>query len=200
MTKFYALMASAALATLIGGTVVWTTLQGDPECGIATVAGASIGGPFELLDQSGEPVSEVDVIDRPSLVYFGYSFCPDVCPFDVARNALAVDLLEERGVDVKPVFITIDPERDTVEAMDEYAGDMHPKMVALTGSDAQIKAAADAYRVYYRKGPGEGAFYLMDHSTFTYLMLPETGLAAYFKREVTPEEMAEQTACLVAGS
>ena len=199
MTKIYALMAGVALVALVGGTAIWTSFRGHPECGAGAVVGASIGGPFELLDQKGALVTDVEVIDRPSLVYFGYSFCPDVCPFDVARNALAVDLLNEQGLEVKPVFITIDPERDTVEAMASYASDMHPNMTALTGSDEQIKAAADAYRVYYRKGSGEGDFYLMDHSTFTYLMLPETGLAAYFKREATPEEMAEQTACLVAG-
>ena len=200
MTKFYALMAGTALVALIGGTAIWTSLRGHPECGTSAVAGATIGGPFELLDQTGALVSDAEVIDRPSLVYFGYAFCPDVCPFDVARNALAIDLLEEQGLDVKPVFITVDPNRDTVEAMASYAGDMHPKMTALTGSEEQIKSAADAYRVYYRKGSGEGEFYLMDHSTFTYLMMPETGLATYFKREATPEEMAEQTACLVASS
>ena len=202
MTKLYAGVAALALAAIIGGTALYTTLQTPNSCGGNAVAGGSsaIGGPFELVASDGKSVTEADVIDRPALVYFGYTFCPDVCPFDVARNALAVDILEEQGVDVRPVFISVDPERDTTEVLSVYEEDMHPKMMALTGSADQIKAAAQAYKAYYAKGSGEGEFYLMDHSTFTYLMLPETGLATYFGRDTSPEEMAEQTACLVAGS
>lgn len=199
MSRLYAGVAALALSAIIGGTALYTLLATPRSCGGNAVAGgsAAIGGPFELMQPDGQIVTEADVIDRPSLVYFGYTFCPDVCPFDVARNALAVDILEEQGIDVRPVFITVDPARDTTEVMAQYSADMHPKMVALTGSDEQIKAAAKAYKVYYAKGSGEGEFYLMDHSTFTYLMLPEAGLATYFGRSSTPEEMAEQTACLV---
>ena len=197
MTKLTAVISAIALAVLIGGTAAYTYLRPLPECGGNSVAGgnAAIGGPFELLDGAGRIVTDADVIDGPTLVYFGYTFCPDVCPFDVARNALAVDLLDEMGHDVTPVFITVDPARDTVEIMDRYARDMHPKMIALTGSEDQVKAAARAYRVFYAKGSGEGDFYLMDHSTFTYLMFPETGLATYFGRTASPEEMATETAC-----
>lgn len=199
MTRLYAGLAAVVLAVMIGGTAVWTTLARDTQCGGNAIAGgsAAIGGPFELLDGSGRVVSDSDVIDGPVLVYFGYTFCPDVCPFDVARNVLAVDILEEQGVDVAPVFISVDPDRDTPEVMASYGEAMHPKMIALTGSAEQVKAAAQAYKVYYAKGSGEGDNYLMDHSTFTYLMLPESGLATYFGRTVTPEEMAEQTACLI---
>lgn len=195
MTKLYAGVAALALAAIIGGTAYWTS-SAETECGTAAVAGSAIGGPFELVNSNGTLVTDKDVIDRPTLVYFGYAFCPDVCPFDVARNALAIDLLEEQGVDARPVFITIDPARDTPEELASYAADMHPKMVALSGTDEQIKAAAQAYKVYYAKGEGEGDFYLMDHSTFTYLMMPETGLATYFKRDDSAEYIAEKTACL----
>lgn len=202
MSKLYAGIAALFLAAIIGGTALYTMVRAPNDCGGNSVAGgsAAIGGPFELVAPDGSIVTEKGVIDRPSLVYFGYTFCPDVCPFDVARNALAVDILEEQGIDVRPVFISIDPERDTPEVMGQYATDMHPKMIALTGSAEQVKAAAQAYKVYYAKGSGEGDFYLMDHSTFTYLMLPGSGLATYFGRDDTPEEMAAQTACLVAGS
>lgn len=195
MTKLYAGVAALALAAIIGSTALWTSLA-DTECGVSTMAGATIGGPFELLNSDGALITDKEVIDRPTLVYFGYAFCPDVCPFDVARNALAVDIMEENGLDARPVFISIDPARDTPEAMASYAEDMHPKMLALTGSDEQIKAAAQAYKVYYAKGEGEGDFYLMDHSTFTYLMMPDTGLATFFKRDDTAEGIAEKTACL----
>jgi protein SCO1/2 len=187
---------------MIGGTAVWTTLATEHDCGGNAVAGgnAAIGGPFQLVDPSGATVTESDVIDGPTLVYFGYTFCPDVCPFDVARNALAVDVLAERGLDVTPLFITVDPERDTPEVMASYAADMHPEMVALTGSAEQVNAAAQAYKVFYAKGEGQGEFYLMNHSTFTYLMFPGSGLATYFSREASPDEMADQTACLIGAA
>ncbi len=202
MTKLTAAISAIALAALIGGTAAYTYLRPAPACGGNSVAGgnAAIGGPFALLDGAGRSVTEEEVIDGPTLVYFGYTFCPDVCPFDVARNALAVDLLDEMGHDVTPVFITIDPARDTVEIVDRYARDMHPKMIALTGTEEQVKAAAQAYRVFYAKGSGEGDFYLMDHSTFTYLMFPETGLATYFGRSASPEEMATETACHIGNA
>ena len=201
MSKLYAGISALVLAAIIGGTALYTTLQRPDDCGGNSVEGgsAAIGGPFELVAPDGIIVREPDVIDRPALVYFGYTFCPDVCPFDVARNVLAVDLLDEQGIDVRSVFISIDPERDTPEVMAKYAQDMHPKMMTLTGSAEQVKSAAQAYKVYYAKGSGEGEFYLMDHSTFTYLMLPETGLATYFGRDATPEDIAQRTACHVGG-
>lgn len=199
MTKFYAILAAMALTAIVGGTALYTFLRPPASCGGNAVAGgaSAIGGPFELVAADGRLVTEAEVIDRPALVYFGYTFCPDVCPFDVARNALAVDLLDEQGIDVRPVFISIDPERDTPEVLSDYQANMHPKMVALTGSPQQVKAAAQAYKAYYAKGSGEGEFYLMDHSTFTYLMLPGTGLATYFGRDATPEDIAGQTSCLL---
>lgn len=198
MTKLYAALAAFAVALMVGGTAIYTQFQAQPnQCDASSTAGAAIGGPFELVNASGETVTDVDVIDRPSLVYFGYSFCPDVCPFDVARNAEATDLLKEAGYDVKPVFITIDPERDTPEVMADYQFNMHPDMSALTGSAEQIKNAAAAYKVYYARGTGDDEFYLMDHTTFTYLMLPGNKLAAFFRREDNAETIAEKTACLI---
>ncbi|MDJ1015945.1 MAG: SCO family protein [Paracoccaceae bacterium] len=197
MTRLSALLAAFALTALIGGTALWTLTRPAPTCGGNSIAGggSAIGGPFELVDGTGAIRTETDVIEGPTLIYFGYTFCPDVCPFDVARNAIAIDILEEMGHDVTPVFISIDPERDTPEVVASYADDMHPKMVGLTGSAEQVRAASRAYKTFYARGSGEGEFYLMDHSTFTYLMFPETGLATYFGREVSPEDMAEETAC-----
>ena len=197
--RLYAGLAAGALAIMIGGTAVWSTLAGDNDCGGNAVAGgnAAIGGPFQLLDGAGNLVTDKDVITGPTLVYFGYTFCPDVCPFDVARNALAVDLLAENGIAATPLFITIDPKRDTPEIMASYAADMHPGMIALTGSEDQVREAARAYKVFYAKGEGEGDFYLMNHSSFTYLMFPETGLASYFSRDASPEAMATEIACHV---
>lgn len=159
------------------------------------ISGADIGGPFTLTDHTGERVTDAELIDGPSLIYFGYTFCPDICPVDVALMASAVDLLDEQGYDVKPVFITIDPARDTPEALAYYAEAMHPRMVALTGTEAEIGAVAGAYRVYFERVDLEesAAGYLMNHSTFTYLVMPD-GLKAMFRNGFPPEEMAGEVA------
>ncbi|MCL5776484.1 SCO family protein [Limibaculum sp. FT325] len=155
------------------------------------VSGAEIGGPFALIRHDGMPVTDADVITGPTLVYFGYTFCPDICPIDVQIMADAVDLLAERGIDVTPVFVTVDPARDTPEALAPFVEAMHPKMVGLTGEAAAIKAAADAYKVYFARVDVEGsaAEYLMNHTGFTYFMLPD-GIAALFRRGFPAEEMA----------
>ncbi len=169
------------------------------ECRTSMVAGGSgaIGGPFELVNARGETVTDADVITEPSILYFGYTFCPDICPYDTARNAQAVDLLAEQGISATPVFITIDPERDTPEVVGEFASYVHPKMVGLTGSADQIKAASKAYRTYYKKQDSIDEYYLVDHSTMSYLVLPEHGFVEFFRRETTPEQMAETTACFI---
>jgi protein SCO1 len=100
-------------------------------------------------------------------------------------------------LDVTPVFISIDPERDTPEALADYASNMHPKLIALTGSEDQVKAAANAYKTVYQKQESEDEFYLMNHMTFTYLMLPEQGFVDFFRREVTSDQMAESVACFL---
>lgn len=194
----------AALVAL--GTVVlalFVTFRTDPgdkfaECRATAVAGgsAAIGGPFELTNQYGERVTDKDVIDRPALVYFGYTYCPDVCPYDTFRNAEATKILEERGIDVKPVMISIDPARDTPEVMGEFVGYLSDKMVGLTGSPEEIAAAIKAYRVYAAK-QGEGEDYLMDHSTSTYFMAPGYGFLEFFGREDTAEGMADRVQCFV---
>jgi protein SCO1/2 len=203
MTKLYAGLAAAAVAALIGGSVAWTFLRAPndafAQCRESNVAGGAgaIGGPFTLVSETGQTVTEADVITKPSLVYFGYTYCPDICPFDAARNADAVDILEEQGYDVQPVFITVDPERDTAERLAEFTDFMHPDMIGLTGSAEQVRAASQAYKTYYRKQDGDDQFYLVDHSTFTYLVLPEQGFVEFFRRETTPEEMAESAACFI---
>lgn len=201
MTRFYAGAAAAAVAAFLGASA-WYVLanRGDDafaECRQGQVAGGDIGGPFTLVDTRGKTVSDAEVLAKPSLVYFGYTFCPDVCPLDMARNADAVDKLEAQGIEVTPVFISIDPERDTPEALAEYAANLHPKLVALTGSPDQIKLASQAYKTFYKKRETGDEYYLMDHSTFTYLMLPGTGFVDFFRREITSEQMAESVACFV---
>lgn len=201
MTRLYAGVAAAAIAAFLGASAWYVVANRSDdifaECRQGQVAGGDIGGPFTLVDTSGKTVSDAEVLTKPSLIYFGYTFCPDVCPLDMARNADAVDKLEAQGIEVTPVFITIDPERDTPAALADYASNLHPKLVALTGSPEQVKVASQAYKTFYKKRETGDEYYLMDHSTFTYLMLPGTGFADFFRQEITSDQMAESVACFV---
>lgn len=200
-----ALLASVAALALVAGTYVATNLNGGDalaECRGGVIAGGSdaIGGAFELLDETGATVTDKDVITGPTLVYFGYTFCPDVCPLDAQRNGEAVTILEERGYDVKPIFISIDPERDTPEALAEFTDVMHPRMLGLTGTAEQVKEASLAYKTYFKKQePEEGAedFYLVDHSTFTYYVNDKEGFVDFFRREDSAEQMADRVQCFI---
>lgn len=201
MTRVYAVLAAVVVAGFLGFMVQQTyfPLTDDPlsQCRGGQVAGGDIGGPFTMVDETGKTVTDRDVFTRPSLVYFGYTYCPDVCPLDAARNAEAVDILEEMGLDVQPVFITIDPARDTPEVLAEFTDALHPRMLGLTGTPEQVKAASDAYRTFFQVRDQQEEFYLMDHSTFTYLVMPETGFADFFRRETSAQEMADRVACFM---
>ena len=209
MTRLLAIAAGLAVIAGLGITYAPIMMKGEDDqfaqCRASNVAGgaAQIGGAFTLVSETGETVTDTEVIDQPSLIYFGYTFCPDVCPLDGARNAAAVDLLEDRGAMVKPVFISIDPKRDTPEVMAEYTDYLHPRMLGLTGSEEQVRAASKAYRTFFQAHQpteGEEDFYLVDHSTMTYLTLPEHGFVEFFRRDVTAEQMADRVQCFLDAS
>ncbi|XP_051114258.1 protein SCO1 homolog 1, mitochondrial isoform X2 [Andrographis paniculata] len=129
------------------------------------VGKAAIGGPFDLIDHNGKPVSDKDFLGKWTLIYFGFTHCPDICPDELQKLASAIDKIKEKSkLEVVPVFISVDPERDTVEHVREYVREFHPKLIGLTGSPEQVKNAARAYRVYYMKTEDEGSDYLVDHS------------------------------------
>lgn len=168
------------------------------QCRASQVAGGgAIGGPFTLVDENNRIVTDKDVITEPTLIYFGYTFCPDACPFDAARNAEAVEILEGQGISTTPVFVSVDPDRDTPDVLKEWTDYLHPKMLGLTGTVDQLKAATRAYKSYYKINENEDEFYLVDHMTFTYLMLPEHGFVEFFRRDTSSEQMADQIACFV---
>tara|TARA_R110002110_G_scaffold242199_1_gene458512 strand:+ start:1291 stop:1902 length:612 start_codon:yes stop_codon:yes gene_type:complete len=200
MNKGFAIAAVAIATVFLLGTIWFSARPGDEDkyaqCRTGAVGG-DLGGPFELVNAKGETVTDKDVITTPSLIYFGYTFCPDVCPLDVDRNASAVELLEERGKIVTPVFISIDPARDTPEVVGEFAEVMHPRMIGLTGSPEQVKGASQAYKTYYKAHDAVDDEYLVDHSTFSYLVMPEDGFVEFFRRDVTPEAMADSIGCFV---
>jgi protein SCO1 len=201
MVRVIALFSLAAvlLGIAAGAFLVFRQEDGDRFAGCrgGTVASgaADIGGAFSLVDGDGNRVTDTDLIDRPTLVYFGYTFCPDFCPNDMSRNAIARDILAEQGIDVNLAMISIDPARDTPEAMKGFAEAIDPDIFGLTGTEAEVATAANAYRVYYRKAGDDPDYYLMDHSTFTYLMAPGEGFLDFYSSDVRPEDMAERVSC-----
>ncbi|KAG1713745.1 Protein SenC [Nymphon striatum] len=201
VSKTYAIAAGAAVVALLGGTFAASQISGSDDmfaqCRASQTAGGAIGGPFELVDENGVTVTDADVITQPTLIYFGYTFCPDVCPMDSMRNAQAVEILEEQGVEVTPVFISIDPERDTVDVVRDFTDNFHDRMIGLTGSPEQVRAASQAYRTYYAKQDTDDEYYLVDHSVYSYLVLPEHGFQEFYRRDVSPEQMAENVSCFV---
>jgi len=199
MVRIAAIVAVFVAATALLGMVFLSRGGGEDKfasCDSSAVAG-DLGGPFTLVNGDGQTVTSEEVITEPSLIYFGYTYCPDICPFDVDRNAAAIEILEERGKSVTPVFITIDPARDTPDVVRDFAQAMHPRMIGLTGSEEQISAASKAYRTYYSAHPPVDGEYIVDHSTFSYLVTPEQGFVSFFRRELTPDQMADKIGCFV---
>lgn len=188
-----ALVAAAAVALL--AVRIGNQIPRPPPGDQRPVGAVPIGGPFTLVDQTGQVRTEADFRGKFMLVFFGYTHCPDVCPMELATMGAAVDALGPDGAKVVPVFITIDPARDTVERLASFARNFHPRLVALTGSEEEVSAAARAYRVYYAKA-GEGADddYLMDHTSIVYLIDGEGRYAAHFTHGTAAEEMAARIA------
>ncbi len=140
------------------------------------LAGAAIGGPFELTDKAGNTVRWADFAGKYRMIYFGYTFCPDVCPLDVQAmmqgHAQFEKAQPERAARLQPIFVTIDPARDTPAVIGEFTSAFSPKLIGLTGTDGQIAAAAKAFAVYYARGNETAGGYLMDHSRVVFLMGP----------------------------
>ncbi|HKK23494.1 MAG TPA: SCO family protein, partial [Pseudohaliea sp.] len=159
--------------------------------GAADFSGVDLGGDFTLTDHTGAAVSTADFDSDYLLIYFGYAFCPDVCPTELAKMAQAIDLLGEPGDRVQPLFVSIDPERDTPAMLADYVPLFHPRLVGLTGSPAEIAETAEAYRAYYRRVESEEyTYYLMDHSSFIYLTDGTGDLLYLFAPRHTPDDMA----------
>ena len=152
-----------------------------------------VGGPFKLTDHTGKRVTEKDFQGRHMLVFFGFTYCPDVCPAELQVITTALDTLGKQASQVTPVFITVDPERDTVEQMAAYIKHFHKSFIGLTGTADEIRAAAKAYRVYYAKVKDESssAGYTFDHSSIVFLMDKQGEYAAHFPPGTGPEKMAE---------
>ncbi|MEY8828834.1 SCO family protein [Sedimentitalea sp. XS_ASV28] len=187
------LVALAGYAILV--SVEWYSGKGTGE---ASYSGeADVRSEFSLINHTGRDVTEADFSDRWQLVFFGFTHCPDICPTTLAYMASALDILGERADQVAPLFITVDPARDTVHVMAEYVSAFHPRLIGLTGSEAQVAEAAASFRTWYERAEDKSApdGYLMAHAGYIYLMGPDGRFEAVFQeRGQPPEELAEEIA------
>jgi protein SCO1/2 len=157
----------------------------------ATGETVTIGGPFSLTDQNGVARTEKDYRGKYMLVFFGYTYCPDVCPTTLAVMSAALDKLGSRAERIVPVLISVDPKRDTPEKLKSYLASFGPRFVGLTGTSKDIAAVAKEYRVYYKEHPtGNDGDYTVDHSGIVYLMDPKGAFVANYSLATTPEDMA----------
>jgi protein SCO1/2 len=187
---------SFAAGLLLAGAG-WSRAQSPEEVSAARLMDdlmwnrGPIGGPFLLVDQTGTPRTDKDFRGKLLLIYFGYSYCPDVCPTDLQQIGLAVDQLGAAGGAVQPLFITLDPERDTATHLAEYVPLFHPRLIGLTGSAEQIRHVALAYKVYYAKYPPDSPDYVIDHSSFVYLVDEAGRYIGFFPPGTTADRMIE---------
>jgi cytochrome oxidase Cu insertion factor (SCO1/SenC/PrrC family) len=158
-----------------------------------------IGGPFALTDQNGQHRTDADFRGKILLVYFGFTYCPDICPTDLQQMGLAVDRLGAAGEEVQPIFITVDPERDTAEHLKDYMPLFHPRFIGLTGGAGAIHQAAGTYRAYYAKVPLDKGDYTVDHSAFIYMIGRKGEYLGFFPPGTSADILAGNLRPLIAG-
>jgi len=194
------------LAALLGAAIVFVgaaafltvELREGPRGVARSLLGSAIGGPFDLVDQDGNRVSDRDLRGRWLIVYFGYTHCPDACPTALSNIALAVQRLGgPLRATIRPVFITIDPARDTPRVMKDYVAAFDAPILALTGTAAQVARAAKAYRVYYAPRAEPGGDYSLDHTSVIYLVDPKGRFAGSLDGAAAPAPLAERLKQLI---
>lgn len=193
-TPRFLLIAVALVGCLVlaAGLLLFVGLRDNPRGIAGSVLSSAIGGPFRLVDQNGKPFTDADLKGRWHLVFFGYTHCPDVCPTTLNDLALALDRLGKQRDKVGIVFITVDPQRDTPEAMKSYVASFDAPVTALTGTPEEVTEAERAYRVYSAKHPTGNGDYDMDHSAVIYVMDPQGRFTATFTPDTGPDAIAER--------
>lgn len=190
-TKLIAIVLAAFGIGAAGAFLAKSTLFDFGTPPARTTGKALIGGSFTMVDHSGKTVTEKDFLGRHSLVFFGFTHCPDICP---ATLQVASEALEKLGADadkVQPVFVSVDPERDTPSVLKSYLEDFDPRLIGLTGSLAQVKGIAKAYRIYHSKVADENSAdgYTVDHSAYMYLMSPEGRYITHYSPAIQSDEL-----------
>jgi len=187
-----ALIPFLFLAAFVAAGALWHLGDLNSQSGTQTISAAAVqlGGPFALTDQNGKRRTEADYRGKYMLIFFGYTFCPDVCPTTLAVMSAALDMMGSRADRIVPIFITVDPKRDKPEILKAYLDAFGPRWVGLTGAPEEIAAVAKEYRVFYRVNAGEGDNYTVDHSGVVYLMNPDGSYLANYSLANTPDLMA----------
>lgn len=190
MTKFSVIFLTISLAVF----AIASTINRNEKNFSAATGAAAIGGSFALTDHKGQLRTEKDFAGKYMLVYFGYTYCPDICPTDLSALSKTLRLLNENSENVAAIFITVDPERDTVTHLATYMENFDPRITALTGSTADIESAKKAYKVYSAKATAKNsvAEYLIDHSAFIYLMDRNGHYLTHFAHGTDAKTMAER--------
>ncbi len=193
------IIVAAMLGLVFALAIGWQRSNAVPE---GNLVGSSLGGAFALVNQDGKPVTETDFAGQYRLMYFGYTFCPDVCPTDVGFIARGLADFEktqpDRGARVTPIFITVDPERDDVAAVKAFVSAFHPRMVGLTGSPAAITAVQKRFGIYSKKvATSDPANYLVDHFAVIYLFGPDGAPIAFLPHGATAAEVTAMLATYV---
>ena len=197
-TRFGLALAFLVVASVLSLAVVG--LMSTPDTPVTASSGKpKVGGPFELIDHTGKAVTNADFAGKYMLMFFGFTFCPDVCPTELQVITSALEELGPVADKIQPLFVTIDPARDTPEAMAQYVAHFHPSFIGLSGSSEQIAKVAKAYRVYYKRveDPNSAAEYTMDHSAVVYLMGPDGAFVKHYGGATSPEAMAKSLKELV---
>lgn len=184
----------AAICVILGLSVAVVSPSGAAPAPKVPEMGKLFGGSFELVDQDGKTFTDKDLLGSYSLIYFGYTYCPDICPTSLSLVATALDELGEKANKIQPVFITIDPGRDRPEHLKDYVSAFHPRMIGLSGTEAQVKQVAKAYRVHRTKVLEKDKpvdEYLVNHSSITYLMGPDGNFLTMFPHGTDPAFMVK---------
>jgi cytochrome oxidase Cu insertion factor (SCO1/SenC/PrrC family) len=190
----------AALCLVLAAGLLAASLLYRPDVSKPSSSGeALVGGPFTMVNHKGETVTEKSFLGQYTLIFFGFTFCPDVCPTELQVMATALNQMGEKGNRITPVFVSVDPTRDTPQVVAEYVSAFHPRMVGLTGTPEQVAGMANAYRVFYSKVENKERpdDYTMDHSSIVYLMGPDGKFLKHFTYSTDPKALAEALTTLV---
>ena len=194
---FYLLLLSGIIIIISFSYNIYKEVSESGKCTDTKSFIGDLGGSIDLIDQNQKSFS-LKKQDTPlSLIYFGYSYCPDICPYDLERNAYVKDIMDEEELDINLIFITLDPSRDTAERLKDFSEYIHSSMIALTGSNDKIEALKKGYGVFGKanKIDNEDQSYLVDHSTFSYLVNKNGKVLSFFNRRESPEKISESIKC-----
>ena len=187
----------AAIGAIAATTMIPST-ESKPQGGMHAVTDDAFGGPYTLTDHNGKTVTDKDMTGSYRLMYFGFTYCPAICPTELSKISAAIKQMGSKGDQVVPVFVTVDPERDTVQAMKNYVAMFHPSLIGLTGTPEQIKDMLKAYKIYAAKvNDPQMSDYTMDHSSFIYLLAPDDRLLHIFKMDDDAQTMADTTSAWI---